>query len=69
LLDFGSPPFPASDCSRIHVELQDLFRHPGLYRRSYDDPLGVVDMIHDQRLMSYLASIRVKHRGLLESVY
>jgi hypothetical protein len=35
-----------------------------------DNPTSsAVDLIHDQRLMAWLASIRAKHRALLESVY
>lgn len=65
LLDFGSPPFPISDCLYIHEGLQELFHHPGLY--SHGDVS--VDVIHDHHLLSWLGAIRRKHRGLLESSY
>lgn len=65
LLDFGSPPFPISDCLYIHEGLQELFHHPGLY--SHGDVS--VDVIHDHHLLSWLGAVRRKHRGLLESSY
>jgi hypothetical protein len=69
LLDFGSPPFPAPECGRIHEDLQDLLRHPGMFYATDNPTSSAVDLIHDQRLMAWLASIRAKHRALLESVY
>lgn len=69
LLDFGSPPFPASECGRIHGDFQDLLRHPGMFYATSPPASSAIDLIHDQRLMAWLASIRAKHRALLESVY
>jgi hypothetical protein len=64
LLDFGSPPFPTADCLAIHEGLQELFHHPGLYSHGGDVS---VDVIHDHHLLSFLGSVRRKHRGLLVS--
>ena len=68
LLEFGSPPFPSSECEQIHERLRKLLHHPGL-RLSLNNGGDASDArVQDQRLVAWFATVQRKHSGLLSSL-